>query len=144
PLFHPTMILLHDIVQVFTGSDLHMARQATRGFKFPDGPMRSGIRIESNDPRRSIVCLIALLKKRLAAATSRRSLSRKSTVRPCLSIEVGPAALNLDIGLITSPGAVSPWSVVVPALFELWNITLHPAQNRRMSHDNSAFGHHLD
>jgi hypothetical protein len=28
---------------------------------------------------------IALRKKRFAAATSRRSLSRKSTVRPCLS-----------------------------------------------------------
>src|SRR5215813_8581345 len=28
PLFHPTMILLHDIVQIFAGSDPHTTRHA--------------------------------------------------------------------------------------------------------------------
>src|SRR5262245_2933752 len=60
------------------------------------------------------------------------------------SIEVGPTTSHLYICLITSPRAVNRSSVAVPALFELGNITLHPAQNSRMSHDDSAFGHHLD
>src|SRR3954447_24126846 len=46
--------------------------------------MRSGISIEGND-RGVPLFFIALRKKCFAAATSRRSLSRKSTVRPCLS-----------------------------------------------------------
>ena len=48
------------------------------------------------------------------------------------------------IGLVASPGSVNGSSVAAPAPFERRNISLHPAQNRRVSHDNSAFGHHLD
>src|SRR5262249_24892729 len=39
PLFYPAMILLHDIVQIFAGSDPHTTRHATLGFQFADGPM---------------------------------------------------------------------------------------------------------
>src|SRR2546422_1264851 len=60
------------------------------------------------------------------------------------SIETGPAALHLDISLVTSPGTVNWSSVAIPPFFELRNIPLNPAQNRRVSQHNSAFGHHLD
>ena len=59
------MIPLHNIVQVLAGSYANTARYVmTRGVPW---------------------FLMALRKKRLAAVTSRCSLSRKSTVRPCLS-----------------------------------------------------------
>src|SRR5262245_15601686 len=135
PLFHPTMILLHDIVQVFTGSDLHTPRHAAGEFQFTNGPMRSGIRIESNDPRRSIVS-DCFAEEAFGGGHIPSFAQQKVDGLPVLvhgSIEIGPTTSHLYICLITSPGAVNRSSIAVPALFELRNITLHPAQNRRVS-----------
>jgi hypothetical protein len=60
------------------------------------------------------------------------------------SIQIGPSALHLYIGLVTSPGTINISGVAAPALFELPNIALHPAQDRGVTQDNSAFGHHPD
>src|SRR5438477_12118474 len=92
------------------------------------------------------LCLIALLKKRLAAATSLRSLSRKSDLSVFVdrSIEIGPAPLHLYIRLVTSPRTINRSSVTVPAFFEFRNIPLDPTENRCVRQDNSALGHHLD
>src|SRR5215831_17048266 len=108
--------------------------------------MRSCIRIESNYPRRSILSH-CLAEEAFGGAHIPSFAQQEVDGSPVFvdgSIEVGPTALHLYIGLITSPGTVNRSSVAAPALFELRNITLHPAQNRRASHDNSAFGHHLD
>src|SRR5262249_58005679 len=60
------------------------------------------------------------------------------------SIKIGPVSSHLYVGLVTSPGTIHISSVAAPALFEFRNVALHPAQNRYMSQDHAAFGHHPD
>jgi hypothetical protein len=60
------------------------------------------------------------------------------------SIEVGPVAAYLDIGLIDSPRAASGPTEAVPPLDELWGISPDPAQDGRMGQIQSALGHHFD
>src|SRR5271163_4920092 len=60
------------------------------------------------------------------------------------SIEVGPVAAYLDIGLIDSPRAASAPTKAVPTLDELWGISPDPAQDGRMGQIKSALGHHFD
>jgi len=67
--------------------------------------------------------MIAFLKQALAADTSRVLLSLKSIVCPHLltcyrSIDIGPAAANLYMGLIDSPGAASGPGKAIPAFDE--------------------------
>src|SRR5262249_58822245 len=56
----------------------------------------------------------------------------------------GCLGLTRYIGLVTSPGTIHISSVAAPALFEFRNVALHPSQNRCMSQDHAAFGHHPD
>ena len=60
------------------------------------------------------------------------------------SIEVGPVAANLDVGLIDSPGATSEPTKAIPAFDELRCIPLHSTQDGGMSKVQSALGHDLD
>src|SRR5450631_2287854 len=60
------------------------------------------------------------------------------------SIEVGPVAAHLDIGLIDSPGATSGPAKAIPAFDELRCIPLHPTQDGGMRKVQSALRHHLD
>ena len=60
------------------------------------------------------------------------------------SIEVGPVAAYLDIGLIDSPRAASGPTKAVPTLDELWGISPDPSQDGRMGQIESALGHHFD
>src|ERR1700731_3480946 len=60
------------------------------------------------------------------------------------SIQVGPVAAYLDIGLIDPPRAASGPTKAVPTLDELWGISPDPAQNGRMGQMESALGHHFD
>src|ERR1700742_4084904 len=61
-----------------------------------------------------------------------------------LSIEIGPVAAYLDIGLIDSPRAASSPTKAVPTLDKLWGISPNPAKDGRMGQIESALGHHLD
>src|SRR5665213_2912796 len=60
------------------------------------------------------------------------------------SIEVGPLAAHLNIGLIDSPGATSGPAKTIPAFDELRCIPLHPTQDGGMRKVQSALRHHLD
>ena len=60
------------------------------------------------------------------------------------SIEVGPVAAYLDIGLIDSPRAASGPTKAVSTLDELWGISPDPSQDGRMGQTESALGHHFD
>ena len=60
------------------------------------------------------------------------------------SIEVGPVAAHLDIGLIDPPGATSRPAKTIPAFDELRCVPLHPTQDGGMSKVQSALRHHLD
>src|SRR5262249_25317082 len=140
------MILLHDIVQIFTGTDPHATRHATLGFQFPDGPMRSGIGIQSDHAWRSVVsdCVgEETFGRGHIPAFAQQKVHRPPAFVDC-SIKIGPVSHHLYIGLVTSPGTIHISSVAAPALFEFRNVALHPSQNRCMSQDHAAFGHHPD
>jgi hypothetical protein len=55
-----------------------------------------------------------------------------------------PLAAHLDIRLIHTPGVADWPCVMIPALFKLRDILLHPPKNGRMSQQDTAVGHHLD
>jgi hypothetical protein len=60
------------------------------------------------------------------------------------SIEVGPVAAHLDIGLIDSPRAAKRSEQIGPTLDELWGISPDPAQDSRMGQIEAALSHHFD
>jgi hypothetical protein len=60
------------------------------------------------------------------------------------AIQVNPLALYLNVGLIYSPGITHRQCVLVPALFKVRHVPLHPSQDGRMNEGNAALGHHLD
>src|SRR5262249_13681722 len=146
PLLEPPMILLDDIVQIFTGSDPHTTRQATFRFQFPDRPMRRRIGVERDHARRSIVpdCSLKETFSRGHISPFAQPKVHCSPVFVDRSIQVGPLSLYLDIGLVTPPGTIHVSAVAAPALFELRNIALHPTQNGGVSQKNSPFRHHPD
>jgi hypothetical protein len=60
------------------------------------------------------------------------------------AIEVDPSAFNFDVGFTYTPG-VADWPCVrLSTLFKIRHIALHPPQDRRMSQQDAALGHHLD
>src|SRR5215831_916088 len=98
------MILLHDIVQIFTGADPHATRHATLGFQFPDGPMRSGVGIQSDHAWRSVVpdCV--------GEETSGRGhipALVQQKVRRLLDKDGSSVLTFYIISLVTSPGTIA-------------------------------------
>ena len=57
------------------------------------------------------------------------------------AIEVNPLALYLNVGLIYAPGITHRQCVLVPALFKVGILLLHPSQDGRMNEGNAALGH---
>ena len=53
-------------------------------------------------------------------------------------------AFDFDVGLIHTPGVADWPCVMIPALFKLRDILLHPPKNSRMGQSDAALGHHLD
>ena len=146
PLLHTAMILLHDVVQVFTGPNPHAPTHASGRFQFPNRPMRSGVPVESDHPWRAIV------SDYLAEEPFRRThippfTQEEIHASPVLvhgSIKIGPSSSNLYICLITAPGTVDWACIPVPTLLKFRNIPLYPMQNRRMCQGNASFRHDLD
>src|SRR6202008_4203903 len=60
------------------------------------------------------------------------------------AVQVDPLTPNPDISLVHPPGVAHRPCVMIPALFKLRDILLHPPQDRRMSQWDAALGHHLD
>src|SRR6478752_9603610 len=60
------------------------------------------------------------------------------------AIEVDPLAFDFDVGFIHTPGVADWPCVMIPALFKLRDILVHPPQNRRMGQGDATFRHHLD
>jgi len=49
------------------------------------------------------------------------------------AIQVNPLTLYLNVGLIYTPGVAHRPRVLVPALFKVRHVPLHPSQDSRMS-----------
>src|SRR6201984_3602392 len=60
------------------------------------------------------------------------------------AIEVDPLPFDFDVGFIHTPGVADWPCVMIPALFKLRHILLHPPKNSRMRQSDATFRHHLD
>ena len=60
------------------------------------------------------------------------------------AIEVDPLAFDLEVSLIHAPRVAHRPGVRLPTLFKIRHVALHPPQDRRMSQQDAALGHHLD
>src|SRR5580700_8937721 len=60
------------------------------------------------------------------------------------SVQVDPLAFHLDISLVHAPRVTHRPGVRLPTLFKIRHVALHPPQDRRMSQQDAALGHHLD
>ena len=59
-------------------------------------------------------------------------------------VQVDPLAFHLDISLVHAPRVTHRQGVRLPTLFKIRHVALHPPQDRRMSQQDAALGHHLD
>ena len=84
----------------------------------------------------------ALRKKRLAAAASRRALSRKSMVWPRLSVQVHPAAFDLQIGLVDPPRAGGRTQMGPQPLLHFRRVGLDPAVDGRVVNRHAPVPQH--
>src|SRR5947209_4975310 len=86
--------------------------------------------------------LRALRNNRLAASASRNADSRKSTVAPARidrSIQVAPAALHPNVGLVDTPRPGGRFEMTSYALVEFRAIPLHPAPYGRVVSVQTTF-----
>src|SRR5258708_1524926 len=107
-------------------------RIRSRRGKVPAAFNSATARCEAAYPSRVITrgapcCLVAREKNRLAAATSRLLLKRKSVVRPSLSTarQRYPLAAHLEISLIHSPRIAHRPRIMVPAFLNVRHVALH-------------------
>ena len=115
--------------------------------EFPGSPVRSLIAIKRNGARRSSLDL----ERSLEEGFRRSDIAfRAQQEIACLSltvggaIEIGPLALDLDVGFVDPPRPPSFAGAEVPSLFEFSNLALNPAHDRRVRQIDAALGHHLD
>src|ERR1700730_8899861 len=109
--------------------------------------MRSRIAVKGDrlwrPPLLSDRLVVESLRCGYSASPAEPEVERLSSLVP-RSLEVGPVAPHLDIGLIDSPRAASGPTKAVPTLDELWGISPDPSQDGRMGQIESALRHHFD
>jgi len=139
------MILLNYVVPILVGPYPNTAWHGSCLLHFRHGSMRRRVGIQGDHSERSIVL------HRLAEEAFGRHrvalLAQQKIDGPTLlvdrPVEIGPAALHLDVCLITAPRAADRTSITLPELFEFWHVTLHPAQNRGVGQRDITFAHDL-
>ena len=102
---------------------------------FPRRPMRSLIAVERDLLRQSTLGLERPTEERFGGRNI--SLGAEEEIDGLSgpvdgAVEISPATLDLDVGLIDAPGSVGLASEAVPPLFEFWNIAFDPAHDCRM------------
>src|ERR1700730_6834119 len=60
------------------------------------------------------------------------------------AIALAPLSFDFDVGFIHTPGVADWPCVMIPALFKLRDILLHPPKNSRMAQSDASLRHHLD
>ena len=140
-----SMILFNEVVQIFRRSNL--GPRVTLLFEeFTRRPMRSLISIERDFVRQATLARERPPEKRFGGGDI--SFGAKQEIHSFSrlvdgAVEIDPTPLDLDVGLVDAPRSAGLASEAVPPFFELWNIALDPAHDRRMSQRQSAFGHHF-
>src|SRR5271166_5447124 len=114
--------------------------------EFTRGPMRSLIAVQRDLPRQPTLALERPTEKRFCRRDISFGAEQKIDSLSLLvdgAIEISPATLDLDVGLIDAPGSARLASEAIPPLFKFRNIALDPTHDCRMSQRYSAFGHHF-
>ena len=91
--------------------------------------MRCLIAVERDLPRQSILALERPTEKRFGGCDISLGAEKKIDGLSSFvdgAVEISPATLDLDTGLIDAPGLASE---AVPPLFEFWNMALDPAHD---------------
>jgi hypothetical protein len=104
--------------------------------EFTRRSMRSLIAVERDLPRQSTLALERPPEKRFGGCNiplgAEQEIDRLSFFVDS-AVEISPATLDLDVGLVDPPGSAGLASEAVPPLLEFWNIALDPAHDCRMS-----------
>ena len=137
----PAMVLLDDIIQILGGAQLRALGQQSILTHLANCSMGRRIAVEGDRIWPSSLVPHRLLEEGLGcgyiACRAEPEVDRlPGPVHS--SIKVAPAASDLDIGLIDTPGAARDPTKAVPSLDELRYIPLHPAQDGRMGKVKSA------
>src|SRR6266853_67191 len=143
-LLHSAMVLLHQVVQVLAGADLHPPRKLAGLLHFPHRAMRSRIGVQ-RDLRGHASVLHRAAKKRFVGVyvpvPTQKEIHRLT--RPVDgAVQVHPLSVNLYIRLVHSPRSADGASVTPPAPFELWKIVLNPPQDRSMGYGDPSISDH--
>jgi hypothetical protein len=115
-------------------------------FQLSDRPVRGGVAIQRDHPRSSVL-LRCPGKEPLGGCDIPLSAQEKIDGAARFihgAIEVDPLAFDLEVSLIHAPRVAHRPGVRLPTLIKIRHVALHPPQDRRMSQQDAALGHHLD
>jgi hypothetical protein len=140
------MVLLDEIIQIFRGSEFRSRAAPVFAKDFPGRPMRWLIAIERDLTWQPALALKRPAEKRLGSRNIALGAEQEIDGLSLLvngAIEISPAGLDFDAGLVDAPGHTSAACKAVPALLELRNVMLNPTHDRRVRERKATLGHHL-
>jgi len=108
--------------------------------------MRGLITVERDLLRQLSLVLECPTKKRFGGSDISPGAKEEIHGLSCLvygAVEICPATLDFDVGLVDTPRFAYLPREAAPPLFEFWNLSLNPTHDGRMSEKQSALGHHL-
>src|ERR1700738_5480663 len=108
--------------------------------------MRGGIPIQGDHPRSSM--LFRRMGKEPLGGDHITPFAQEKIDGVALfihgAVEVNPLAFDLEVSLIHAPRVTHRSGVRLPTLFKIRHVAPHPPQDRLMSQQDAALGHHLD
>jgi len=138
------MVLLHQIVQVLAGADLHPPRKFAVFLHLSHCPVRGRIGVQ-RDLRGHASVLHRAAQKRFGGVyvplPAEKEIDRLAGFVDG-AVQVYPLPVNLYTGFVHPPRSAHGPSVAPPALFEFWKVALHPPQDRGMGHGDPSIRHH--
>src|SRR5438309_5708548 len=147
PAFDEAMILLDDIVQVLDGSMPTKAAKRPFLLYSQDGRGVDPRLIRVDDARLRMRQIAQSLAKQplgsIGIAERRQQEINRGSGRVDRSIQVTPAALHPNVGLVDTPGFVGRLEMAAQPLFQFRTVPLHPSPYRGVVDAQTAFGEQL-
>jgi hypothetical protein len=140
------VILLDDIVQVFTRPDLRLRAQHSTLLESCHSRVCGRIAVES-DLVGSTVPLYCSCEESLSGSDISMLAQQEINCQAMPidgAIEVCPAPFDSDVRFVHAPSGADGSRVGAPSLLELRDIALDPPEDCCMRDRDSSLGHHLD
>jgi hypothetical protein len=130
------MVLFEDIVKVLHRSVPAMAAQGPFLLYIRNGCAVDRCQIRVDDARLRMGSITQRFAKQ-AFGCIRVAQRREQEINCCPGrvdgpIQVAPAALHANLGLIHTPGFIGWFEMPPQAMLQVWTVPLHPAPHRRM------------